>query len=60
MCNPNYLANAIETVLTLDLPDHLLSIAIADQANLNAGFDCEQGLSFEWWDAGPERTEIFQ
>jgi hypothetical protein len=42
MCNPNYLANAVETVLSLDLPDHLISFAIADQAKLLAGFDAEE------------------
>ncbi|MBA4055385.1 MAG: hypothetical protein C0490_11785 [Marivirga sp.] len=44
MCNPNYLADAIDTVLAMDLPDHLISIAICDQAKLNAGFDCDSNL----------------
>jgi len=44
MCNPNYLANAIENVLTMDLPDHLISLAISDQAKLYAGFDCDSGI----------------
>lgn len=45
MCNPNYLANAIETVLTLDLPEHLIPLAISDLAKFNAGFDCDSGFS---------------
>lgn len=44
MCNPNYLSNAINVAIDLDLPDHLLPIAIADQANLFAGFDCDAGF----------------
>lgn len=49
MCNPNYLTDAIETVLSLDIPDHLISIVIADQAKLNAGFDCEAGILQDWF-----------
>ncbi len=60
MCNPNYLVNAIETVLTLDLPDHLISNAIADQANLYAGFDCESGFTCDWRDYEHDSTETFQ
>lgn len=50
MCNPNYLANAIETVLTLDLPEHLIPLAISDQAKLNAGFDCDSTFAHDWSD----------
>lgn len=48
MCNPNYLANAIETVLIMDLPDHLIAVAISDQAKLNGGFDCDSGILHDW------------
>jgi hypothetical protein len=60
MCNSNYLVNAIETVLTLDLPDHLIPNAITDQANLYAGFDCESGFTCDWWDNDPSSTDIYQ
>lgn len=50
MCNPNYLANAIETVLNLNIPDHLIPNAIADQANLFAGLDCDSGFTTDWSD----------
>lgn len=40
--NQNYLLDAIETVLDLDLPDALFSMAINDQAKLLAGFDAEE------------------
>lgn len=59
MCNPNYLANAIDTVLNLDIPDHLIPIAIADQANLYAGFDCDSGFSQDWSDE-ISRIQTFQ
>lgn len=48
MCNPNYLANAIENVLMMDLPDHLIPLAISDQAKLYAGFDCYSGITHDW------------
>lgn len=51
MCNPNYLANAIENVLMMDLPDHLIAVAISDQAKLNAGFDCDSGILHDWLEA---------
>lgn len=48
MCNPNYLANAIENVLMMDVPDHLFTIAISDQAKLYAGIECDSGVFNDW------------
>ncbi|SDK53464.1 hypothetical protein SAMN05192566_1559 [Methylophilus rhizosphaerae] len=44
MCiaNQNYIIQAIEAVLTWDISDDAVSSAVADQAKLMAGFDCEQ------------------
>ena len=58
MCNPNYLRDAIDVVLSMELPEHLLPFAIADQANLLAGFDCESGYDAEWMLA-PESIVTF-
>lgn len=41
MNNLNYLINAIDTVLTWDLSEELIPLAIHDQAKLLAGFDAE-------------------
>ncbi len=60
MCNPNYLVNAINTVLTKDLPDHLISIAISDQAKLSAGLDCDSDLSQDLLDTGIFSIQPFQ
>ena len=40
--NQHHLNEAINTVLDLDLPDALFSMAISDQAKLLAGFDAEE------------------
>ena len=48
MCNPNYLNIAIETVLSLDIPDHLIPYAIADQARFHGQIDCETGFNDDW------------
>lgn len=47
MCiaNQNYIIQAIDAVLTWDIPEDAISLAIADQAKLMAGFDCEQSYS---------------
>ena len=37
-----YLINAIETVLSWDISEELLPLAINDQAKLMAGFDAEE------------------
>lgn len=44
MCiaNQNYLIDALETVLTWDISDDAIPMAIADQAKLMSGMDCEQ------------------
>jgi len=44
MCNPNYVNLAIEHVLLMDLPDHLIPLAIADQAKLLGQIDSESGF----------------
>ena len=63
MCihNQNYLLDAIDTVLSWELPDELFSIAVNDQAKLLAGFDAEDiwagdamfnyslGNNFHWY-----------
>jgi hypothetical protein len=41
MNNLNYLIDAMDTVLTWDLPEALIPLAINDQAKLMAGFDAE-------------------
>jgi hypothetical protein len=41
MNNLNYLIDAVDTVLTWDLPEALIPLAIHDQAKLLAGFDAE-------------------
>ncbi|WP_156376464.1 MULTISPECIES: hypothetical protein [unclassified Methylophilus] len=43
MCinHPNYL-EALETVLSWDIPDEAIPLAVADQAKLMSGFDYEQ------------------
>jgi len=39
---PNYLMNALDTVLAWELSDESFSAALADRANLLAGGDPEQ------------------
>lgn len=41
MNNQNYLINAIETVLSWDIAEELIPLAINDQVKLLAGFDAE-------------------
>lgn len=41
MTTQNYLLNAIETVLSWDIAEDLIPLAINDQAKLMAGFDAE-------------------
>ncbi len=61
MCNPNYLRSAIENALALDLPDHLVPLAIADYAKLNAGFDCESDIDpYDLWPLSPESYVTLQ
>jgi hypothetical protein len=58
MCtNLNYLADALDIVLAWNLPDHLLSSAIADQANLMAGIDHE--VEYDDWELSPESFVVF-
>lgn len=42
LANQNYIIQAIDTVLTWDISDEVIPAAVADQAKLMAGFDCEQ------------------
>lgn len=44
MCiaNQNYIIQAIDAVLAWDIPEDAIPSAVADQAKLMAGFDCEQ------------------
>ena len=41
MNNLNYLIDAMDTVLTWDLPEALIPLAINDQAKLLAGYEAE-------------------
>lgn len=41
MTTQNYLLNAIETVLSWDIAEDLIPLAINDQAKLMAGLDAE-------------------
>lgn len=41
MNNQNYLIDALETVLSWDLPEEAIPLAVIDQAKLMSGFDCE-------------------
>jgi hypothetical protein len=41
LINQNYL-EALEVILTWDIPDDAIPRAVADQAQLMAGFHCEQ------------------
>ena len=59
MCNPNYLNMAIENVLSLDIPDHLIPVAIADQVKLLGQIDCETRFDDDWA-LGPESFVSFQ
>lgn len=49
MCiaNQNYLIEAFNRVLDFNLPDHLIPLAVVDQAKLMVGFDCEATLDDE-------------
>jgi hypothetical protein len=61
MCNPNYLRDAIDAVVLMDVPEHLISMAIADHAKLNAGFDCESDIdTYDLWTLSPESFVAFQ
>lgn len=42
MTTQNYLLNAVETVLSWEIADELIPLAINDQAKLLAGFDAEE------------------
>lgn len=44
MCiaNQNYIIQAIDAVLNWDISDDAIPVAVADQAKLMAGIDCEQ------------------
>lgn len=42
MNNQNYLIDALETVLSWDIDDDLIPLAVIDQAKLMAGFDAEE------------------
>ena len=59
MCNPNYLSMAIENVLSLDIPDHLIPVAIADQVKLIGQIDGDTGFDDDWA-LGPESFVSFQ
>lgn len=59
MCNPNFINLAIDHVLSLDLPDHLIPIAIADQAKLMGQLDGETGFDDDWT-TRPENLVSFQ
>ncbi len=60
MCNPNYLRDAIQNALSFDIPDHLIGVAIADQAKLLGQMDCESGYdSVDDW-LSPESFVSFQ
>jgi len=43
MCipNQNYLIDALDTVLSWDIPDTALPLALIEQAKLMSGFDAE-------------------
>jgi len=43
MCisNQNYLIDALDTVLSWDIPDAALPLALIEQAKLMSGFDAE-------------------
>lgn len=58
MCNPNYFNIAIERVISLDLPQHLIPMAIADQAKLLALVDRDSQLD-DSWPLGPESWVTF-
>lgn len=53
MCHPAYLNLAIEYALSLDIPDHLIPLAIADQAKLLGLIDCDSEFVDDWA-LGPE------
>ncbi len=59
MCNPNFINLAIEYFLSLDIPDHLIPIAIADQAKLLGQFECESVIDDDW-PLSPESIVYFQ
>lgn len=44
MCvaNQNYIIQAIDEVLSWDIPEDCLSVAVAEQAKLMSGIDCDQ------------------
>lgn len=59
MCNPNFINLAIEYVLSLDIPDHLIPMAIADQAKLLGQIECETVIDDDW-PLSPESIVYFQ
>lgn len=59
MCNPNYIHIAIEQVLSMDIPDHLIPMAIADQAKLIGQIDCDSVINDDWL-LSPESFVTFQ
>jgi hypothetical protein len=48
MCNPNFINLAIDHVLALDTPDHLIPVAIANQAKRLGQLDYECGFDTDW------------
>lgn len=44
MCvaNQNYIIQAIDEVLSWDIPDDCIPMAVADQAKFMSGIDCDQ------------------
>lgn len=48
MCHPDYIHIAIEHVLNMDIPDHLIPMAIADQAKLIGQIDCDSVIDDDW------------
>ena len=51
MCipNQNYLIDALDIVLGWNISDELLPLALVNQAQLMAGFDCESGYDEVDW-----------
>lgn len=58
--SPNFhYLDALNVVLDWQLPDHLLAIAVDQEARLMAGFDCESDYDQEGW-LSPESYVTFQ
>jgi hypothetical protein len=64
MCipNQNYLIDALDIVLGWNISDELLLLALANQAQLMAGFDCEEPYHDvdDGWPLSPESYVAFQ